>query len=109
MKLTPKLERMLENAVAISDTFNSDHDRYMDFYHAHGSNLSGFPGIWMFLARASFIFSEAEATVKWDGEYIAATQNFACELLKMAHNTKLPDDRGLRMVAKGAIMEALKA
>jgi len=50
---------LAENTAAISGTFHQDREKYDQFYNLHCDTLSGFPGIWNYLARASDIFTEA--------------------------------------------------
>lgn len=53
------MEQVAENAVAIADSFYTD-NRSHEFYEAHKDELSGFPGIWKWIASAALLFSEAE-------------------------------------------------
>jgi len=100
---------LAENTAAISGTFHQDREKYDRFYHLHGDTLSGFPGIWNYLARASEIFTEAETPGCWDaGEWIETVDAYV-EFIISADIRKLPNEKALRAKMRKLMRRVISA
>lgn len=72
----------LENVAAISEIFHQ-HSCYRAFYDRYAAELSGFPGIWTFLATAGARFTQFEPA--WgDCSWVACLSKFVDALYAAA-------------------------
>jgi len=100
---------LAENTAAISGTFHADRETYDQFYHLHRDTLSGFPGVWNYLARASEIFTEAETPGCWDsGEWIETVDVYV-EFIISADIRKLPNEKALRAKMRKLMRRVISA
>lgn len=103
VQYSPNMTGLLETAVAISEIFHRD-IRYQAFYDQYGEQLSGFPGIWMYLVEAAIAFEKETGPVTWVDGYIEAIGEYVDLLLATRPDVVLANsDATLRQLAKQVV------
>ena len=79
VEVTPEILCYLEDCAAISERFFQQ-PQQQKFYDRYAEQLSGFPGVWMFVAHAAKIFTELNPDYD-EIDWIASTEAYAHHIL----------------------------
>ena len=103
----PELITYLEDCAAIADRFFT-HKRQQEFYTAFAGQLSGFPGVWKFVAHAAKVFTELQSDYN-EIDWIASTESYADLIMAKALDGKdtgdIQNETWLLLIANQSLVQ----